>query len=210
VTHGPIGTLNAVTGTVGLVAMLWLYGVAWHQPMGESLSLARETVAAALPSSSSLAPSRLIDPDFWHRGRAPDAAAPAAPTAGAPASAPAPAPAPVGNPGLDVPIDPEIAALFAARNKRIATLSAEGPRLLDAHQYRRAAESCRAWVDLELGNASAWRCLGLALQAQGEHREAVAAFRKAKQYDPGDGTIDALIARSQRGIVADFMSRRGR
>ena len=34
VTHGPVGSLNAVTGIAGLGAMLWLYGVAWHQPMG--------------------------------------------------------------------------------------------------------------------------------------------------------------------------------
>ena len=33
VTHGPPGVLNTVTGVCGLAAMLWLYGVAWHQPM---------------------------------------------------------------------------------------------------------------------------------------------------------------------------------
>ena len=35
------------------------------------------------------------------------------------------------------------------------------------------------------------------------------ALRKAKQFDPTDSTIDAAINRSQRGIVADFLSRRG-
>ncbi len=217
VTHGPVGTLNTVTGTFGLAAMLWLYGVAWHQPMGESLSWARTSIVAALPS-----PSALIDTDFWRRLHAPDAAAPrtaAAPrapagVAAAPAAATTAAPvavAPVtsvANP--DAPIDPEIAALFAARNKQIAALRTEGPRLLEARRYHRAAEVCRAWVDLELGNAAAWRCLGLALQAQGQHRDAVAAFRKAKQYDPADASIDALIERSQRGIIANFRSRGGR
>jgi hypothetical protein len=38
VTHGPPGVLNTVTGVCGLAAMLWLYGVAWHQPMTESIA----------------------------------------------------------------------------------------------------------------------------------------------------------------------------
>jgi hypothetical protein len=37
----------------------------------------------------------------------------------------------------------------------------------------------------------------------------VKALRKAKQYDPTDGTIDAAINRSQRGIVSDFLRRAG-
>ena len=45
------------------------------------------------------------------------------------------------------------------------------------------------------------------MQAQGYHQEAINAFRKAKQYDPGDRTLDAAIDRSQRGIVADFLNR---
>ena len=38
VTHAPPGVLNAVTGVCGLAAMLWLYGVAWHQPMAQSIA----------------------------------------------------------------------------------------------------------------------------------------------------------------------------
>ena len=38
VTHGPPGVLNLVTGVCGLAAMLWLYGVAWHQPMADSIT----------------------------------------------------------------------------------------------------------------------------------------------------------------------------
>ena len=79
--------------------------------------------------------------------------------------------------------------------------------MLQAGNYRRAAELCRAWTDLELGSADAWRCLGQALQAQGNHQEAINAFRKAKQYDPADRTLDAAIDRSQKGIVADFLNR---
>ena len=49
--------------------------------------------------------------------------------------------------------------------------------------------------------------LGQALQAQGYHQDAITAFRKAKQYDPNDRTLDAAIDRSQKGIVADFLNR---
>ncbi len=79
--------------------------------------------------------------------------------------------------------------------------------MLQAGNYRRAAEQCRAWADLELSNAEAWRCLGEAQQGLGNHQEALNAFRKAKQYDPADRTIDAAIDRSQKGIVGDFMNR---
>ncbi len=54
VTHGPPGVLNAVTGVCGLAAMLWLYGVAWHQPMAESIAWARTTIADAIPSANTL------------------------------------------------------------------------------------------------------------------------------------------------------------
>ena len=54
VTHGPPGVLNTVTGVCGLAAMLWLYGVAWHQPMAESIAWARTTIAEAIPSPNTL------------------------------------------------------------------------------------------------------------------------------------------------------------
>jgi hypothetical protein len=210
VTHGPIGSLNAATGIAGLAAMLWLYGVAWYQPMGESLAWVRATVTAALPT-----PSTLVKDAYWRRGDMSIALVPAdgSGNASAPAGAPSvtamPSQETPGALGADAPIDPEIAALFTARNKRLATLKAEGPRLLEARDFRQAAGLCRHWADLELGNADAWRCLGRALEGLGRHREAVSAFRKAKQYDPADGSIDAAINRSQSGIVADFLRRRG-
>ena len=104
------------------------------------------------------------------------------------------------------PIDPELDAQFAERRARIAALRSEGPRMLQAGNYRRATELCRTWTDLELGSADAWRCLGQSLQAQGSHQEAINAFRKAKQYDPSDRTLDSAIDRSQKGIVADFLN----
>ncbi len=79
--------------------------------------------------------------------------------------------------------------------------------MLRTGNFRRAAELCSAWADLELANADAWRCLGQAEQAQGNHQEALNAFRKAKQLDPNDRVLDAEIERSQKGIVADFLNR---
>ena len=198
VTHGPPGVLNAVTGVCGLAAMLWLYGVAWHQPMAQSIAWARTSLTEALPSAQSLFPSG----GFSRAGVT-------GVSGGIKAAAPAPAPKPV--PAVEEepsgPVDPVLEAQFADRRARAAVLKAEGPRMLQAGNFRRAAELCRAWTDLELGNPEAWRCLGQALQAQGYHQDAINAFRKAKQYDPNDRTLDAAIDRSQKGIVADFISR---
>ncbi len=79
--------------------------------------------------------------------------------------------------------------------------------MLRAGNWRRAAELCGAWADLDLSSADALRCYGQALQAQGHHQQAINALRKAKQLDPADRTIDAAIERSQQGIVADFFNR---
>jgi len=225
VTHGPPGVLNTVTGVCGLAAMLWLYGVAWHQPMAESIAWARTTIAEAIPS-----PNTLTGGFAGGAGRIsglpqpPAAAAPAAtatapgapepvarasaPVATLPAGVPASsAPPPAAALPSNAPIDTDVAALFAERKAKVAVVSAEGPRMLRAGNWRRAAELCKAWTELELGNPEAYRCLGQALQAQGYHQDAIAAFRKAKQYDPSDRTLDAAIDRSQKGIVADFLNR---
>ncbi len=214
VTHGPAGVLNTVTGVCGLAAMLWLYGVAWHQPMADSIAWARTTIVDAIPSPSSLAgsfaggggrisglpqpPASTPGPASVARATAPATTLPAAPGGGA-ASRPSVA--------SNDPIDPDVATMFAERKAKVAVVSAEGPRMLRAGNWRRAAELCRAWTELELANAESYRCLGQALQAQGYHQEAIAAFRKAKQYDPSDRTLDAAIDRSQKGIVADFINR---
>ena len=241
VTHGPPGVLNTVTGVCGLAAMLWLYGVAWHQPMAESIAWARTTIAEAMPSASTITggfaggagrisgmlastPSTAPTPPRPPSAAAsvPAAATPApaslSPAPGAPvrASAPitmfAPANAPASSspaPAVDptLPIDSELAASFADRKAKISVVSAEGPRMLRAGNWRRAAELCKAWTELELANAESYRCLGTALQAQGYHQDAINAFRKAKQYDPNDRALDAAIDRSQKGIVADFLNR---
>ena len=214
VTHGPPGVLNTVTGVCGLAAMLWLYGVAWHQPMAESIAWARTTIAEAIPAANTLtggfaggagrisglpqppspAPSP-PPPATSGRGSVPIStlSSPTIPTAARPPDT--------------APIDVDVAAMFAERKAKVAVVSAEGPRMLRAGNWRRASELCRAWTELELANAESYRCLGQALQAQGYHQDAIAAFRKAKQYDPSDRTLDAAIDRSQKGIVADFLNR---
>ncbi|MFO1316401.1 MAG: DnaJ domain-containing protein [Burkholderiales bacterium] len=222
VTHGPPGVLNTVTGVCGLAAMLWLYGVAWHQPMAESIAWARTTIAEAMPSPtaltggfaggagriSGLPPPAAPVPATSARATAPITTLPA--TASSPATPAAALPSTARPADPSLPIDTDVAALFAERRAKIAVVSAEGPRMLRAGNWRRAAELCRAWTELELGNAESYRCLGQALQAQGYHQDAIAAFRKAKQYDPNDRTLDAAIDRSQKGIVADFLNRYGR
>ena len=232
VTHGPPGVLNTVTGVCGLAAMLWLYGVAWHQPMAESIAWARTTIAEAMPSASTItggfaggagrisgmmssaptprpAPAPSATPST-----APSTATPSAPvrasapiTVFTPASAPSSSSSPPAAADPSLPIDAELAASFADRRAKIAVVSAEGPRMLRAGNWRRAAELCKAWTELELANAESYRCLGTALQAQGYHQDAINAFRKAKQYDPNDRSLDASIDRSQKGIVADFLNR---
>ena len=97
--------------------------------------------------------------------------------------------------------------MIAARRARIEQLKVDGPRMLRSGNARGAAELCRAWVDLDLGNSQAWRCLGQAQQALGLHQDALNSFRKAKQHDPQDRSLDAAMESAQRGIVGDFLNR---
>lgn len=191
VTHSPPGVVNTVTGVVGLVAMLWLYGVAWHEPMAESIAATKNAIISWVPSPPTLLP-RGFQGEVGKIGSFERSIA-----------------APVTGPSAfsDSVNDADTAALFAERQARLALLRGEGPRMLHAGNWRRAGELCRAWSDLEFWSAEPWRCLGYALQAQGYHQEAINAFRKAAQYDPLDKSLDAAIEKSQRGIVADFLNR---
>ena len=201
VTYAPPGMLNAVTGIAGLAAMLWLYGVAWHRPLADTVTTASTAIVQSIPSPRSLLPQGIdgnaVTGIVGGITRPPSSSGASSRTA------------PTARPGgaADAPVDAEVATLFAERKARIAALQAEGPRALRAGNFRRAAELCRAWADLELANAEAWRCLGDAEQAQGNHQDAVNAYRKAKQFDASDRTLDAAIERSQKGIVADFLNR---
>ncbi len=192
VTHSPPGVLNLTTGGVGLAAMLWLYGVAWHEPMAESIAATKDAIITWVPS-----PPALLKRGFQGDvGRIGSIGRSLAATI-----------SPSQPPFLGSVNDDDTAALFAERQARLSLLRGEGPRMLRAGNWRRAGELCRAWSELEFWNAEPWRCLGYALEAQGYHQEAIAAFRKAAQYDPLDKTLDAAVEKSQRGIVADFINR---
>ena len=218
VTHGPAGVVNTVTGVCGLASMMWLYGVAWQQPMADSIAWTRATIAEAMPSSSAV------------RGKLNDASTgldrliPAIPTispfappkvAEKPADGPARPPASPTSPAAQTRsaiakaagTDATFEAAIAERRARVEMLRNEGPRQLRAGNARRAAELCRTWTELDLSNADAWRCLGRAQQALGLYADALTAFRKAKQHDPEDRSLDAAIDNAQRGIVAEFQNR---
>jgi hypothetical protein len=196
-TYAPPGVLNTLTGVCGLTAMLWLYGVAWHRPLADTLASAGQKIGAALPSAQSLLPSRIgsgiagIAGEITRLG----------------GSTPSPPPDATMKAPSGAPLDSDLALLFAERRAKVALLKIEGPRMLASGNYRRAVELCSAWADLELNNADAWRCVGQAQAAQGNHQDALYAFRKAKQYDPTDKSLDAAIDSSQKGIVGDFLNR---
>lgn len=199
VTHGPPGVLNTMTGAVGLAAMLWLYGVAWHQPMADTFNWAYASVTDAFPSVAEIKGGLSADGGLIRNIPLPSIPALARPDNGD-ASVPK-------GPPPGAPIDPELDREFAERHARISALRNEGPRLLASGNHQRAAELCRAWTNLDFANAEAWRCLGLAQQGLGQHQDAINSLRKAKQFDPADRTLDAAIDRSQKGIVADFLAR---
>lgn len=215
VTHGAAGVVNTVTGVCGLASMVWLYGVAWQQPVAVTLAWVNGSVAAALPSPARLR-GGLSDAGGEFERLLPVLALPStAQWLRAPGGAHAstgPAPAPATREWKDAgttegPTDTQFSAMVAARRARIDLLRVEGPRTLRAGNARRAAELCRAWVDLDLANADAWRCLGQAQQAAGLHQDALNAFRKARQHNPSDRSLDAAIDDAQRSIVADFLNR---
>ncbi len=194
VTHSPPGVLNTVTGVVGLAAMLWLYGVAWHEPMTDSIAMAKSALVSWVPSRRSLL-SYGFQGDVGKIGSIDRSLT---------ATAPAPGPPATRGPAVD---DIDTTALFAERQARLALLRGEGPRMLQAGNWRRATELCQAWSNLEFWSPDPWRCLGYAMQAQGYHQDAINAFRKAAQYDPNDRSLDAAIEKSQAGIVLDFLNR---
>ena len=212
VTHSPAGVVNTVTGVCGLASMVWLYGVAWQQPMTDMVSWANASVSSALPSSARLRGS------FTHARSDVERlipALPALPSASDVLRLPLAARADPGaasrslgaTPADNGPSDQQFSAMLAARRARIETLKTAGPKMLRTGNARHAVELCREWVDLDRANAEAWRCLGNAQQAAGEYQEALNSFRRARQHDPYDRSIDASIESAQRGIVGEFLNR---
>lgn len=180
VTHSPLTAIGAATGTVALVAFAGLYGMLWAPALDGALIWSRAQLATVIPAAGD---ARRSAEEV--RGTRPA-------------------------PGDGAALDAEIEANFARRRERVATLNAEGPRQLDARNYRQAAQLCSEWADLDGGNVRAWQCLGRSLNALREYREAIAALKRARQLAPQDSSIDADIARSERGLVEDFRSRGAR
>jgi hypothetical protein len=211
VTHGPAGAMNLVTGVLGLAAMMWLYAVAWNAPMAEALGFVRTSIAHAIPVSSPLAGATgsgkigVAGRPVTSAQAMPQAVEPPAAKAGT--SATSPVTANTGVAGAQGGIDPEIDALLAAHRARIEGLKTEGPRMLRAGNWRRAAELCREWTDVDLGNPESWRCLGDAQQALGNYKDALTAYRRAKQHDPNDRALDGAIERAQRGMITEFLAK---
>src|SRR2546429_6816213 len=105
--------------------MLWLYGVAWHEAIAESISAAKNAVVAWVPSPPSLMP----------RGFQGDVGKISAIAKGITASFQGPD-ASVTTSANDV----DTTALFADRQARLSLLRGEGPRMLAAGNWRRATE----------------------------------------------------------------------
>jgi hypothetical protein len=204
VTHGRPGVLNIATGVCGLAAMIWLYGVAWHQPMADSLGWVRSSVVALVPQSVDV--SIGISGGSGKISVLPPAPRSATTGATAPANVVTSARGGPGSPN-GAGVDSDVLTLIAERRGKAAVLRMDGLLMLAAGNWRRAAELCREWTDLDLGNADAWRCLGQAQQSQGNYQDALHAFRRAKQYDPNDRGLDAAIERSQRGIISEFLAK---
>ncbi|HEX6136833.1 MAG TPA: RDD family protein, partial [Casimicrobiaceae bacterium] len=217
VTHGPAGVVNTVTGVCGLASMVWLYGVAWQQPMSDLVAWARTSITSAVPSPERLKGTLAGARGQFGRLMPALPAMPAVPSPREALAALAPAtsragPSPAGVPPVEdaagrAANDAEFAAMMAARRARVDALKVEGPRMLRVGNARRAKELCRAWTELDLADADAWRCLGRAQQALGEHRDALNSFRRARQHDPSDRSLDAAIESAERGIISDFQNR---
>jgi hypothetical protein len=211
VTQGPAGVVNTVTGVCGLASMVWLYGVAWEQPMADAVAWVRTSIVAAVPTRDG------IKGGFAHASGEFERYVPALSMGSVKDALRLPwtestksAPAMRNAAANDGPTEAEFTSMMAARRARIDFLKSEGPRLLRAGNARRALEACRAWVELDLGNAEAWRCLGQAQEASGQHQEALNSLRRAREYNPSDRSLDAAIREVERNLVAEFQNRYGR
>src|SRR2546429_8953170 len=120
--------------------------------MAESISAAKNAVVAWVPSPPSLLP----------RGFQGDVGKISAIAKGIGASLQGP----------DTPLatsanDVDTTALFADRHARLSLFRGEGPRMLRAGDWRRAAEIRRAWPEPEFRGAEPRPRLGHSLQAPG-------------------------------------------
>jgi hypothetical protein len=166
VTHSPVGRLNACTGLTGLVAFIWITGMAWAEPM-QATAREVEAFAAGLIEETAAVVKR-IQPNE---------------------------PTPTQLAANDVDTAPSPLEL---KRKRWAEWEAESRVLGTQKNYRQQAEICQQWADEDFRNPAAWKCLGLARQALGQHRQAVEALQRAARYDPNDKGVQDAIVRSFR------------
>ena len=229
VTHGPPGVLNTVTGVCGLPrcsgCTAWRGTSRWR-----NRSRARTTIAEAIPSANTLggfAGAAGAFPACRRHLRRRYPAACARHRTGARAAVPAaPVPPPAVRASARSPrflrpcrrphhrrpprARPTRSDRHRSRDRvcqrkaKVAIVSAEAAHV----EGRQLAPRGRAVQGMDRARArhtQTYRCLGNALQAQGYHQDAITAFRKAKQYDPSDRSLDAAIDRSQghRGRILE-------
>ena len=68
------------------------------------------------------------------------------------------------------------------------------------------ATSATANADNKAAARDAYR-KGVRYYELGEYQDALNAFRKARQHDPLDRSLDVAIDSAQRGIVSQFLNR---
>ena len=196
-THAPPGTLNTVTGVCGLAAMLWLYGVAWHRPLADTIaSVGHEGSSRRCHRRNRCIPKGLTDGSVITsvtggiRGSDPGRAAGAAGcgVARRRSTPMSPRSSPSGATGSRCSRSTGRACCAPATTVVRPSSAARGPTSSSATPRRGAASARRS-------------------RRRAITRTPLNAFRKAKQYDPNDRTLDAAIERSQKGIVGDFLNR---
>jgi len=70
----------------------------------------------------------------------------------------------------------------------------------------RAADLCREWTDLDLGNANAWRCLGQA-NSRSQLPRCARRLSTREAVRSNDRSLDNAVDALQRGIITEFLAR---
>jgi hypothetical protein len=170
VTTGEIGSVNAITGTLALMAFVWVYGNAWAEPLR---STTNQIDAVAARGGQWLDSAHHVLSNLGKRIDRDEVVLVAQETDTGPSP-------------LDV------------KRKRWTEMSREADRLLGTGQNRDAVRLCSKWSSEDYNNARSWRCLGLAHEALGEHREAVDALQRSAKLDPKDQAVQDALVRSFR------------
>jgi hypothetical protein len=171
VTQGAIGAVNAVTAMLSLLAFVWLYGNAWADPLRATTGEAGAIVQQGGEWWEHL---DLAMPDLDLRPK---------------------------RPRLDVAVEdsvPQGPSPLEIKRKRWAEYQQETDKMGAAKDWLGQIRVCKTWADEDYKNPAAWRCLGLAHQALGQHKQAVEALQKAAKLDPNDAKVQEALIRSFR------------